>query len=57
MIASNVIKFNVKIYTFLPISFVCFVWIPEQRAITYLYSIKWFVFITETECAYCVLTN
>jgi hypothetical protein len=31
---------------------VCFVWISEQTAIISLYSISWFVFITETECVY-----
>ena len=30
--------------------FMCFVWISEQTAIMSLYSIKWLVFITETEC-------
>jgi hypothetical protein len=37
--------------TFCPHSvFMCFVWISEQTAIIYLYSINWLVFITETEC-------
>ena len=42
--------------TFYPHSlFMCFVWISEQRAIISLYSINWLVFITETECVYCVV--
>ena len=28
----------------------CFVWILEQTAIIYVYSINWLIFITETEC-------
>ena len=32
-----------------------FVWIWEQRSIISLYSINWLVFITETECVYCVV--
>ena len=40
--------------TFCPRSvFICFAWIAEQTAIISLYSIKWLVFITETECVYC----
>ena len=35
--------------------FVCFVWIWEQTAIISLYSIKWLVCITETECVYCAV--
>jgi hypothetical protein len=31
----------------------CFLWIWEQTAIISLYSIKWLVFLTETECVYC----
>jgi hypothetical protein len=42
--------------TFCPHSaFMCFVWISEQTAIISLYSIKWLVFITETECVYCAV--
>jgi hypothetical protein len=33
----------------------CFVWISEQTAIISLYSINWLVFITETQCVYCVV--
>jgi hypothetical protein len=33
----------------------CFVWIWEQTAIISLYSIKWLVCITETECVYCAV--
>jgi hypothetical protein len=33
----------------------CFVWIWEQTAIISLHSINWLVFITETECVYCVV--
>jgi len=33
----------------------CFVWISEQTAIISLYSNKWLVFITETECVYCAV--
>jgi hypothetical protein len=44
--------------TFCPHSvFMCFVWIWEQTAIISLYSIKWLVFITETECVYCVVRS
>jgi hypothetical protein len=35
--------------------FMCFVWIWEQTAIISLYSINWLVFVTETECVYCVV--
>jgi hypothetical protein len=35
--------------------FTCFVWISEKIAIISLYSINWLVFITETECVYCVV--
>ena len=31
------------------------VWISEQTAIIYLYSIDWLVFITKTECVYCAV--
>ena len=42
--------------TFCPHSaFMCFVWIWEQTAIIFLYSINWLVFITETECVYCAV--
>jgi hypothetical protein len=42
--------------TFCPHSvFMCFVWISEQTVIISLYSINWLVFITETECVYCVV--
>ena len=30
-----------------------FVWISEQTAIIFLYSIKWLVFMTEIKCLYC----
>jgi len=33
----------------------CFVWIWEQTALIFLYSINWLVFITETECVYCAV--
>jgi len=33
----------------------CFVWISEETAIIFLYSINWLVFITETECVYCAV--
>ena len=35
----------------------CFVWIWEQTAIIFLYSINWLVFITETECVYCAVRS
>jgi hypothetical protein len=42
--------------TFCPHSvFVCFVWISEQTAIIYLYSIIWLVCTTETECVHCAV--
>jgi hypothetical protein len=42
--------------TFCPRSvFVCFVWIWERTTTVTLYSIKWLVFITETECVYCAV--
>jgi hypothetical protein len=31
------------------------VWISEQTAIIFLYSINWLVFIIETECVYCAV--
>ena len=38
--------------------FMCFVWIWEQTAIIFLYSINCLVYITETQCVYCaVLTG
>jgi hypothetical protein len=33
----------------------CFVWISEQTAITFLYSINRLVFVTETESVYCAV--
>jgi hypothetical protein len=36
-------------------AFMCFVWISEQTAITFLYSINWLVFATETESVYCAV--
>jgi hypothetical protein len=33
----------------------CFMWISEQTAIISLYSIKWLVFVTETESVYCAV--
>ena len=33
-------------------AFMCFVWISEQTAIIYLYSINLLVFITETQSVY-----
>ena len=42
--------------TFCPHSlFMCFVWMWEQTAIIFLYSINWLVFITETECVFCAV--
>jgi hypothetical protein len=42
--------------TFCPHSvFMCFVWIWEQTAIIFLYSINWLVCITVTECVYCAV--
>ena len=42
--------------TFCPHSvFMGFVWIWEQTAIIFLYSINWLVFITETGCVYCAV--
>ena len=35
--------------------FICFVCISEQTAFISLYNINWLVFITETECVYCVV--
>jgi hypothetical protein len=33
----------------------CFVWISEQTAIIYLYSINRLLFITEKDCVYCAV--
>jgi hypothetical protein len=33
----------------------CFVWISEQKAIIFLYSVNWLVFITDTVCVYCAV--
>ena len=42
--------------TFCPRSvYMCLVWMSEQTAIIFLYSINWLVFITETECVYCAV--
>ena len=35
--------------------FMCFVWDLRTAAIISLYSIKWLVFIPETECVYCAV--
>ena len=43
-------------HTFCPHSaFTRSVWISEQTAIMYPYSIKWMIFITEIECVYCAV--
>jgi hypothetical protein len=36
-------------------AFMCFVWIWEQTAIIFLYSINWLGFITEMKCVYCAV--
>jgi hypothetical protein len=42
--------------TFCPHSvFMCFVWISEQAAIIFLYSINRFVLVMEVECVYCAV--
>jgi len=42
--------------TFCPYKiFMCFVWISEQTAFISLYNIYVLVFITDTECVYCVV--
>jgi len=47
---------KIKNSTFcLHIAFMCFVWISDETAIIFLYSIKWLVFITETGCVCCAL--
>jgi hypothetical protein len=35
----------------------CFVWIWQKTPIISLYSINWYVFITETECVYCAVRS
>ena len=35
--------------------FMCFMWIWEQTAIIFLYTINWLVFKTETGCVYCAV--
>jgi len=30
-----------------------FVWLSEQKAIIFLYSVNWLVYMNETECVYC----
>jgi len=35
--------------------FICSVWILEQTSVISLYNINWLVFITKTECVYCVV--
>jgi len=35
--------------------FVCIVWVSEQMATAFMYSINWLVFITETEYVYCAV--
>ena len=43
-------------FTFCPLSvFMCFVWNTEQTTIISLYSINWWVFITETESVHCAV--
>jgi len=49
--------FSAENFYVLPTHCICFVWIWEQTAIISLYSINWQVFITETECVYCVVRN
>ena len=42
--------------TFCPHSvFMCFMWVWEQTAIIYLYSINWLDFIIEVESVYCAV--
>jgi hypothetical protein len=35
------------------IIFTCFVWMSEQKAFTFLYSINSMVFVTQMKCVYC----
>jgi len=47
---------NFNVHKFCPHSaLICFLWIWKQTAIISLYSINWFVFITEMECVYCAV--
>jgi hypothetical protein len=47
---------TLKISTFCPHSvLLCYVWVWEQTTIISLYSIKWLVFINETESVYCAV--
>jgi hypothetical protein len=50
-------NFDIKSFYILPTQCIClcFVWNPERTPIISLYSIEWLVFITETECVYCVV--
>ena len=49
-------QFNIHQFTFCRhIVFIYFVWIWEQTAIIFLYSINRIAFITETECVYCAV--
>jgi hypothetical protein len=47
LILKNSTRFSHCVYVF--------VWISEQTAITFLYSINRFVFVTETESVYCAV--
>ena len=35
--------------------FMYFMWISKQTAIIFLYDLKWWDFVTETECVYCAV--
>ena len=47
-------QFNIQQFHILPTQCI-YVWISEQTAIISLYSMKWLVFITETECVSCAV--
>jgi len=50
-------QFNIQQFYVLPTQpyLRVFLWISEQTAIISLYSINWLVFITKTQCVYCVV--
>jgi hypothetical protein len=55
VVASYTTRFNIKKFRFLQIAFMRFLWLSEETAIFCLCIINSLVFITKTECVYCVV--
>jgi len=52
-------RFYIKKFSVLPTQciYVYFMWISEQTEFIGMYSINWLVFITKTECIYCLVQS